>query len=1383
MTIYIGDQGIVKGTGISISEDAGTVDPDKQPRISLSKATFNTFNYLDEGIATTVQPSIVGGESVTTLTVGSGNHDIVVNAEGKKFTVQSNNFSIDEDGNVDVAGEVNLGEAAGDYVEIDDLTTTPDKTWSSQKISDADAQRIPIAQKAAPGGVATLDGSGRIPTNQLPDLALTDVTVVADETAQLELVVQEGDVAKREDTGATYMARNTDNASMADWVEITAAGEVISVAGRIGAVVLSPADVGLENVTNDPQLTIANNLSDLSDIVIARNNLGLADTTDANNSGASYIGVFDDFDNSSASDVQTILTDLDTAISGKAPLIHNHVDFTGDSGAGGTAGYVPAPIAGDADKFLNGGGDFQNALTPSNNLSDVADPEVARTNLELGDAAQLDVGTDPENVAAGDHSHNDVTVSLPGFMAAIDKIKLNSIADNANLYVHPDNNGNKHLPVNGAAGNFVKWLDTGEGYWSDLTVSDIADIGTAAGKNVGTGANDVAAGIHDHVVATDTVAGYMSAPDKIKLDGIAGDIEEYVHPTTNGNLHLPVNGVEGNFVRWSALGTGVWDNITISDIATGLGDAAPLNVGTGAGDVSPAIHDHAEVTPSDPGYMSTADKDKLDAIEDGANTYVHPSDDGNMHIPSGGGTNNFVRWSAGGTGSWSTLSNSDVNGLGTAATLDVGVGVAAQVHVHDPVTTSVDGYMSAADKTKLDGIEAGAGVYVHPTTTGNVHVPTGGATGNFVKWASDGTGSWSGITNADVTGFGTAADSAVEDFAAAVHSHTNATTSVDGYMSAADKTKIDTIDAFAGNYTHPSDDGNMHIPTGGTSGNFVKWSADGTGSWSGITNADVTGFGTAADLNIEDFSIVAHSHTNATTSVSGYLSDIDKTKLDGITAGANNYIHPTDSGNVHLPTGGATDQILVWSSDGVAAWTDPTTYNQVITPIVHGDKVDLSIGNDHAFSAMGSTSLDPDATTVTYNWTATHGTLSAATGASITLTFAAGNVGVTGTLSCQATDDQTNSSITTDVIFTVLDAVVPSGLVLSLPTDYEVNTIDSLDITVGDDGGDAALLYEWQTSLDGGIVWGAVGLSDQFIKNPDIMFTETNDNLMKIRCKVTNKAGTVIEISGLYSVLTVDDDFDSQYLDNAVYSLANEMYSSTYINSTTVQVPLGTPFEVGDYISLNGTIDVVASISGAGPQDVTITNNTIAPGEVSEVYRLNDQIVIPTIEQESSPAQFDFVEAEVEVQWARNTFAVTESSGDVVINHGSNDIKPFYNGDSVLVSNGSDHVSTTISSDPVHSGTDPYYTTISVTAALPSNPTTIELIPIADIQADLHSGTAGLQSISETVSVVNSMVNKATATLTGNQGNFAEVELDINANDLAGAKISRIQVDFKSIQV
>lgn len=66
-------------------------------------------------------------------------------------------------------------------------------------------------------------------------------------------------------------------------------------------------------------------------------------------------------------------------------------------------------------------------------------------------------------------------------------------------------------------------------------------------------------------------------------------------------------------------------------------------------------------------------------------------------------------------------------------------------------------------------------------------------------------------------------------------------------------------------YTHPTTSGNKHIPSGGKSGQFLKWSADGTAVWSEDNNT---------------------TYSKATIEKDGLMSSTDKTKLDGISDSA-----------------------------------------------------------------------------------------------------------------------------------------------------------------------------------------------------------------------------------------------------------------------------------------------------------------------------------------------------------------------------------------------------------------------------------------------------------------------------------------------------------------
>lgn len=95
---------------------------------------------------------------------------------------------------------------------------------------------------------------------------------------------------------------------------------------------------------------------------------------------------------------------------------------------------------------------------------------------------------------------------------------------------------------------------------------------------------------------------------------------------------------------------------------------------------------------------------------------------------------------------------------------------------YSDATQSAHGLMSAADKKKLDGVETNANNYVHPTTSGNKHIPSGGSAGQFLKWSADGTAVWANDNNT---------------------TYSDATQSTHGLMSVNDKKKLDAYPAYS----------------------------------------------------------------------------------------------------------------------------------------------------------------------------------------------------------------------------------------------------------------------------------------------------------------------------------------------------------------------------------------------------------------------------------------------------------------------------------------------------------------------------------------------------------------------------------------------------------
>jgi hypothetical protein len=160
----------------------------------------------------------------------------------------------------------------------------------------------------ATSGSASDITTGTLPSSVMPPLAINDVFTVVSQAAMLALTAQRGDVAIRTDVARSFILSTDSPATLADWKQITAGGDVVSVAGRTGSVVLTATDVGLANVNNTadaskPVSTLqaaadalalqkANNLSDLANVVTARTNLAVYSTTELGNPETDLVALY-----------------------------------------------------------------------------------------------------------------------------------------------------------------------------------------------------------------------------------------------------------------------------------------------------------------------------------------------------------------------------------------------------------------------------------------------------------------------------------------------------------------------------------------------------------------------------------------------------------------------------------------------------------------------------------------------------------------------------------------------------------------------------------------------------------------------------------------------------------------------------------------------------------------------------------------------------------------------------------------------------------------------------------------------------------------------------------------------------------------------------------
>lgn len=106
------------------------------------------------------------------------------------------------------------------------------------------------ANKNTANGYAGLGSDGKLFSNQLPSITITDTFVVGSQAAMLALTAETGDVAVRTDVNKSYILKGANPAVLADWQELlTPTSAVTSVFGRNGAVTAQNGDYTTALVT------------------------------------------------------------------------------------------------------------------------------------------------------------------------------------------------------------------------------------------------------------------------------------------------------------------------------------------------------------------------------------------------------------------------------------------------------------------------------------------------------------------------------------------------------------------------------------------------------------------------------------------------------------------------------------------------------------------------------------------------------------------------------------------------------------------------------------------------------------------------------------------------------------------------------------------------------------------------------------------------------------------------------------------------------------------------------------------------------------------------------------------------------------------------------
>ena len=474
------------------------------------------------------------------------------------------------------------------------------------------------------------------------------------------------------------------------------------------------------------------------------------------------------------------------------------------------------------------------------------------------------------------HSASMITETLDRIWFTHDEHdKLDGIENNANRYTHPFTHPATMI-IQDTSHKFVTDIQISN--WDSKTVNSYVDgkvnslldgVGTSLNtlKKLANAINNdsnywiTIGGLINNKV--DKVSGKaLSTNDftntyKTKLDGIEANANNYIHPTSHpadiiiqDTFHKFVG--DNQIAYWNAKA-----DVPITDLTHGSLSGGIL---------------HSLVTSVSAGFMSIADKNKLNNIENNANNYIHPTS-----------------------------------------------------HSAAIITETVDRFwFTPVEKTKLDGIETNANKYIHPST----HPASIIIEDSTHRFLTDGyISSWNNKIDSPLTNL-------THENLSGGSLHSIVTTTVNGFSSYQDKVKLNGIEVSANNYIHPTSHLASIIeedPTRRfvTDGQIEYWDDKISGPLNELSHGNLPGgFLHALATNIDDgflsyqdkiklngIEVNANNYIHPVQhpgsiivedSNHRWMTDADKSKLNGIETNANNYIHPIGDGNLHVPATGTT---------------------------------------------------------------------------------------------------------------------------------------------------------------------------------------------------------------------------------------------------------------------------------------------------------------------------------------------------------------------------------------------------------------------------------------------------------------------------------------------
>ena len=243
---------------VGSAPDDGTGDTVREGAIKTNDNFTELYN--DDVVTAAHIASTANPHSVTKTQVSLGNVDNTSNATERAATATLTNKTL-------TSPVINSpsGLAKAD-VGLSNVDNTAD---SAKPVSSAQLTALNLkensANKGAASGYASLGSDSKVPTAQLPALAITDTFVVSSQSAQTGLTAEVGDICIRTDQNKSYILKTSPASTFANWSELlTPTDTVLSVNTLTGAVTLTTAniaDAANKRYVTDANLTVIGNTS------------------------------------------------------------------------------------------------------------------------------------------------------------------------------------------------------------------------------------------------------------------------------------------------------------------------------------------------------------------------------------------------------------------------------------------------------------------------------------------------------------------------------------------------------------------------------------------------------------------------------------------------------------------------------------------------------------------------------------------------------------------------------------------------------------------------------------------------------------------------------------------------------------------------------------------------------------------------------------------------------------------------------------------------------------------------------------------------------------------------------------------------------------------